>query len=145
MADDIRVTRSVSIPESELDFRFSRAGGPGGQHANTRETRVELVFDIVNSPSLGAQQKAQVMDRLGSRIDDKGRLRVVAADERSQTRNRELAIGRFRDLLAEALRPRKKRRRTKRSKGAEERRLKRKKRRGRKKRERKWKPPPDEV
>lgn len=145
MGDDIRITRSVSIPEGELDFRFSRSGGPGGQHANTRETRVELVFDIVNSPSLGPQQKAQVMDRLGSRIDDSGCLRVVAADERSQTRNRDLAIGRFRDLLAEALRPRKKRRRTKRSKGAEERRLKRKKRRGRKKRERSWKPPPEEL
>lgn len=146
MADDpVRITRSVAIPATELDFRFSRAGGPGGQHANRRETKVELVFDVADSPSLGPRQRARVFERLGSRIDDDGCLHVVASDERSQTRNRELAIGRFRDLLAEALRPPKPRKPTRRTKGADERRLEGKKRRGRKKRDRSWRPPGEDL
>jgi ribosome-associated protein len=114
----------VVIPADELRFRFSRSGGPGGQNVNTRDTRVELVFDVGASPALGPRQRARVLDRLASRIDAYGRLRVVAAEERSQAKNRELAVERLRGLLAEALRPDPPVRRTTRpSKGAEERRL----------------------
>ena len=93
------------IPFGELELRFSRSGGPGGQNVNTRSTRVEVVFDVAGSPSLGPRQRARVMDKLGGRLDTDGKLRVVASEERSQAQNRELALGRLRDLVAEALRP----------------------------------------
>lgn len=105
VTDGLRVTGSVVIPADELRFRFSRSGGPGGQNVNTRDTRVELVFDVASSAALGPRQRARVLDRLGPRLDSEGRLRVVAADERSQGRNRELALERLRSILAEALRP----------------------------------------
>ena len=88
MADQpgvLRVTRSCSIPLAELSWRFSRSGGPGGQHANTADTRVEVRFDVAGSPSLGPRQRARLIERLGPEV------RVVAADERSQARNRALA------------------------------------------------------
>jgi ribosome-associated protein len=105
VADGLRVTGSVVIPADELRFRFSRSGGPGGQNVNTRDTRVELVFDVASSSALGPRQRARALDRLGPRLDSEGRLRVVAADERSQVRNRELALERLRLILAGALRP----------------------------------------
>lgn len=118
-------------------MRFSRSGGPGGQNVNTRSTRVEVVFDVAGSPSLGPRQRARIMDKLGSRLDTDGKLRVVASEERSQAQNRELALGRLRDLLAEALRPDPPPRRpTRPSKGAVERRLASKRARGQIKRER---------
>ena len=94
----LRVTRSCSIPLSELEWRFSASGGPGGQHANTANTKAEVRFDIANSSSLGPRQRARLLERLGPS------LRVVASDERSQLRNRELALDRLRSRLAEALR-----------------------------------------
>jgi len=97
-ANRIRVTRSVSIARSEIRFRTSRSGGPGGQHAQKTETRVEALFDVDSSPSLTAAQKQRVAARAG-RV-----LRAVAEDERSQARNRELAGERLVSALREALR-----------------------------------------
>jgi ribosome-associated protein len=91
------VSRSCRIPLDELEWRFSGSGGPGGQHANTANTRVELRFDVAGSPSLGPRQRARLLERLGPTV------RVVASDERSQVRNRALALERLRDRLADAL------------------------------------------
>jgi ribosome-associated protein len=113
----VRVTPSLAIPLSELQFRFSPSGGPGGQHANKVNTRVELRFDVARSPSLGPRQRARLIDRIGPEI------RVVADDERSQRRNRELAVERFRARVADALHIEKPRRPTRPSRGAKERRL----------------------
>jgi ribosome-associated protein len=119
-ADDaglVRVTPSLSIPLSELQFRFSPSGGPGGQHANKVNTRVELRFDVAGSPALGPRQRARLIDRLGPEI------RVVVDDERSQIRNRQLAVERFRARVGAALHVEKPRRPTRPSRGAKERRL----------------------
>ena len=113
----VRVTPSLSIPMSELQFRFTPSGGPGGQHANKVSTRVELRFDVAGSPSLGPRQRARLLERLGPE------LRVVADDERSQLRNRQLAVERFRDRMAAGLHIDKPRRPTRPTKGAKERRL----------------------
>ncbi len=135
--NEIPVSRTVALSPDELTFRFSRSGGPGGQNVNTRDTRVEVVFDVAGSPSLGPRQKARVLSRLGGRLDADGRLRVVASEERSQAQNRALAVGRLRDLLAKALRPDPPQRRpTRPTKGAAERRLAGKRARGQLKRER---------
>ena len=121
--ESIRVTRSVSIPLSEIELRFSRSSGPGGQHAQKSETRVEALFDVEASGALTERQKQRVLRKAG-RL-----LRAVAQDERSQTRNRELAVGRVADALREALRVERKRKPTKPSKAAVERRLEQKRRR----------------
>lgn len=113
---------SCAIPLAELAWRFSRSGGPGGQHANTSDTRVEVRFDVVGSPSLGPRQRARLLDRLGPEV------RVVVSDERSQLRNRELALQRLADRLAEALRVTTPRRATRPTKGGIERRLEGKRR-----------------
>src|SRR3954470_8679826 len=110
----LKVSRTCSIPLHELDWRFSASGGPGGQHVNTANTRAEVRFDIAGSPSLGPRQRARLLERLGPE------LRVVASDERSQLRNRELALERLRSRLAEALRVEKPRRPTQPAKGAQE-------------------------
>jgi ribosome-associated protein len=94
----LRVTRSCAIPVSELEWRFSPSGGPGGQHANRSHTRAEVRFDIAGSPSLGPRQRTRLIERFGPE------LRVVADDERSQTRNRALALDRLRSRLADGLR-----------------------------------------
>jgi ribosome-associated protein len=90
---------------AELRFRFSRSGGPGGQHVNTTSTRVELVFDLEGSPTLTDRERSLARRRLRSRLDADGRLRIVAQDERSQTRNRGLAIERFTEAMRAALAP----------------------------------------
>lgn len=137
----VRITRSLQIPDGELSFRFSRAGGPGGQNVNTRDTRVELVFDVAGSASLGPRQRARLMEKLANRLDSEGVLHVTVSDERSQARNREIALERFRTLLQDALRADPKpRRKTRPSRAARERRMQEKKARSRKKRERAWKP-----
>ena len=115
--DVVVVTSSLRIPMSELQFRFSASGGPGGQNANKVATRVELRFDVASSPSLGPYQRSRLLDKLGAEV------RVVADDERSQLRNRQLAVERFRQRLASALRIEKSRRPTRPTKGAKERRL----------------------
>ena len=124
------MTSSVAIPRSELRWRFSRSGGPGGQHANTADTRVEVRFDIAGSPSLTPAVRARLLERLGPE------LRVVADDERSQNRNRELAIARLRGRLAEALRVRVPRRPTRPGRAAVERRLDEKRRQSQRKQDR---------
>jgi ribosome-associated protein len=112
------------LDESELEFRFTRSGGPGGQHVNTSATRVELVFDLAASQALNEVERSLAARRLRSRLDGDGRLRVVAQDERSQVRNRRLAIERFCELMREALRPPPPPRRpTRPGRAAEERRL----------------------
>lgn len=137
MVEGIRVSRAVVVPPGELTFKFSRSGGPGGQNVNTRDTRVEVIFDVLGSPSLGPRQRERALSRLGSRLDAEGRLRVVASDERSQAQNRELAVGRLIGLLSEALRPDPPpRRATRPSRGAVEHRLADKRARGQLKRTR---------
>jgi ribosome-associated protein len=121
--DSIRVTRSVVIPFSEIDLRFSRSSGPGGQHAQKSETRVEAVFDVEASGALTETQKRRVVERAGPI------LRAISQDERSQVRNRELALERLTQQLREALRVRRRRVPTRPSEGAKERRLEEKRRR----------------
>ncbi len=121
--ESIRVTRSVSIPLSEIAFRYSRSSGPGGQHAQKTETRVEALFDVEASSALTDRQKNRVVRKAGPV------LRAVAQDERSQARNRELATERVADALREALRVERRRVATKPSKAAVERRLEQKRRR----------------
>ncbi|HEX5799259.1 MAG TPA: alternative ribosome rescue aminoacyl-tRNA hydrolase ArfB [Gaiellaceae bacterium] len=120
----IRVTRSVVLPLAEVELRFSRSSGPGGQHANTAETRVEAVFDVSASAALTEHQKRRVLARAGPV------LRAVAQDERSQWRNRELALERLVEQLRAALKVERRRVPTKPSRAAKERRLETKRRRG---------------
>jgi ribosome-associated protein len=126
----LRVSRSLSIPSSELAWRFSRSSGPGGQHANTASTRAEVRFDIAGSRSLGPRQKARLLERLGPEV------RVVAEDERSQARNRALALERLSERLASALRIEPTRLATAPSTSSSRRRLESKRRRGDIKRQR---------
>jgi ribosome-associated protein len=120
----MRVTRSVSIPFSEIELRVSRSSGPGGQHANTSETRVEARFDVEASAALTPAQKRRVVGRMGPVV------RAVAQDERSQLRNRELALERLVERLRDALRIERRRVPTKPSEASRERRLEQKRRRG---------------
>ena len=129
------MTRSVSIPRSEIELRFSRSSGPGGQHAQKSDTRVEASFDVMASQGLSEAQKRRVLAKAGPV------LRAVAQDERSQWRNRELATERLVAALREALRVPRRRKPTKPSKAAVERRLEQKRRRSDVKRLRR--PPPD--
>jgi ribosome-associated protein len=131
----IRVTRSVSLPRSEIDFRYSRSSGPGGQHAQKSDTRVEAIFDVESSLALSETQKRRVVAKAGPV------LRAIAQDERSQWRNRELATERLVGQLREALRVPRRRRPTKPTKASVEKRLERKRRRSNVKRLRQ--PPPD--
>lgn len=126
----------LRIPRSELLFRATRAGGPGGQNVNKVASRVELMWDFAASAAPAPEQKERLAARLGARLDAEGRLRVVAAAERSQLRNRLAAEARLVDLVAAALRVPKKRKPTKPSAAARERRLEAKRRTSAKKRER---------
>jgi ribosome-associated protein len=132
--DAIRVTRSVVIPRSEIELRFSRSSGPGGQHAQKSDTRVDARFDVLASTALTDTQKRRVVARAGPV------LRAVAQDERSQWRNRELAVERLVESLRDALRVERRRVATKPSAQARERRLEAKRRRSQTKRLRR---PPD--
>jgi ribosome-associated protein len=127
--DMLQISNKVSIPRSELRFRFSRSGGPGGQHVQKSSTRVELLFDVAHSPSLSDEERLRVLERLSSHIDSTGTLRLVARSERSQWQNREEAIERFQTLMRKALRRRKKRRATRPTAAARERRLRHKRNR----------------
>jgi ribosome-associated protein len=124
----IRVTRSVVVPLGEIELRFSRSSGPGGQHAQKSETRVEALFDVEASEALSQAQKRRVIARAGPVI------RAVAQDERSQWRNRELAVQRIAEQLREALRVRRRRVATKPTSASVERRLEQKRRRSKTKR-----------
>ncbi|MGA2624298.1 MAG: alternative ribosome rescue aminoacyl-tRNA hydrolase ArfB [Bacteroidota bacterium] len=125
----VSINSNVKIPISELQFRFARSGGHGGQNVNKVETRVELLFDVARSPSLSDSDRERILKHLKSKIDTAGILRVVAQESRSQWRNREDAVKRFVELLRHALMPRKKRIKTRISAGGKERRLRSKKRR----------------
>lgn len=125
---------SVSIPETELRWRFSRASGPGGQGVNTTDSRVELIFDVAASTAFTEHQRSRVLDRLSGRLID-GVLTVVASEHRSQLRNRDAARARLAGLLRDALAPdAPPRRATRPSRAARERRLADKRRRTRTKR-----------
>jgi ribosome-associated protein len=126
--ESIRVTRSVVLPLAEVALRFSRSSGPGGQHAQKSETRVEAVFDVEASAALTEGQKRRVIGRAGRT------LRAVAQDERSQSRNRELAIDRLVEQLRQALRVERRRVPTKPTAASRERRLDQKRRRSQVKR-----------
>ena len=118
------VTRSCAIPLGELRWRTSRSGGPGGQHANTSNTKVEVRFDVNASPSLGPRQRARILERLGPVV------RVTASERRSQHQNRELALERLQSRLAGALHVDPKRFSTKPSRAAKKRRVDEKKHHG---------------
>jgi ribosome-associated protein len=127
-AGHLVVSRSCRIPLDELEWRFSTSGGPGGQHANTANTRVEVRFDVAVSPSLGPRQRQRLLERLGPVV------RVVSGDERSQARNRQIALQRLGARLAEGLRVQRPRRPSKPSRAARQARLDAKRRRSETKR-----------
>ena len=133
----LRITRSCAIAPDELEWRFTASGGPGGQHANTSNTKVEVRFDIESSPSLGPRQRARLIERYGPV------LRVVSSTHRSQLRNRNDAIERLTNMLADGLRTQTVRRPTGPSRGAVERRLDDKRKRSDAKRARRS-PSPDD-
>ena len=133
------INDKLQIPLNELQFRFSKSRGPGGQHVNKAETRVTLLFDVVNSPTLTDEQKTLIQEKLANRIDKSGILQIDAQMFRSQNRNRETAVSRFQSLLANALKKKKKRKKRKPSKAAKEKRLDEKKRRSQRKQERRQK------
>jgi ribosome-associated protein len=130
---NLSVTPSLSVPLSELDYRASRSGGPGGQHVNTSSTRIEVWWDVARSPSLTPEQRQLLLQRLGRRLDSEGRLRLVSSGSRSQLRNKEDVTERLRTVLAAALAERKKRKPTKPSAAAKAARLASKRRQGEKK------------
>jgi ribosome-associated protein len=120
---------AVRIPRAELLYRATPSGGPGGQHVNRVATRIELWWNVATTVALDEPQRATVRDRLAGRIDRDGWLRMVAADSRSQTRNREAATERLTALVAAALKPRKKRKPTRVSPAQKRARLEAKRRR----------------
>lgn len=131
------------VPENEVYFQASRSSGPGGQHVNRRATRVEAYWNIRESASLTEQQRTRILEKLAARIGKDGILRVVAEDERSQYRNKQLATQRLRELVARALHVPKPRKKTRPPRSATEKRLEGKGRRGQVKKLRK-KPDPEE-
>jgi ribosome-associated protein len=128
--DGLRVSRSCVIPLDELEWRFTASGGPGGQHANTSNTRAEVRFDVTGSPSLGPRQRARLLDRLGPVV------RATASERRSQHQNRELALERLRSRIAAALKVERPRVATRPSRGSIESRLDDKRRQSQRKRNR---------
>jgi ribosome-associated protein len=135
MDGDLRVNDQLTIPGDEIELRASRSSGPGGQHANVTASRIEAVFDVEASAVLDDAQRARLLSKLGPQVT------AVAQDARSQARNRELALERLRDRLAEGLRRPKPRRPTKPSRAAREKRLEQKRRRSERKATRR--PPSD--
>jgi ribosome-associated protein len=103
MSEVVRITPEIAVPVAELEFRASRASGPGGQGVNTTDSRVELRFDVAGSPSLPPEARGRALRRLGPRLDANGVLRVVAQAQRSQLANRRAATERLAELLSAAL------------------------------------------
>ncbi len=144
MVHDLVVNKRLVIPSRDLQWRFSRASGPGGQGVNTTDSRVELILDLETCSVLGPVRRARLLESLGSRLSD-GCLRVVAAEERSQWQNRQVAMARLSDLLREGLKPPPpSRKATRPGRGAVKRGLEAKKKRGDLKRQRRNKPTPEE-
>jgi ribosome-associated protein len=140
-AHSLDIAADLRIPLTELEYRASRSGGPGGQHVNTSSTRIEVWWDVAGSPSLTPEQRAQLLERLRARLDSAGRLRLVSSGTRSQLRNREDVTERLRSVVGAALAIRKKRKQTKPSRAAKAARLEAKRRRAATKRHRR---PPGE-
>ena len=134
--ESIQVTPRLEIPLAEVELRTSRSSGPGGQHAQKTETRVEAIFDVEASQTLTPAQKLRLLGKRGPVV------RAVAQDERSQWRNRELALGRLADAIRDGLKLERKRRPTRPGKAARERRLEEKRQQASRKRLRR--PPADE-
>jgi ribosome-associated protein len=132
----LRITNALTIPLSELGFRFARSSGPGGQHVNRSATRVELLFDVAGSPSLTEAQRERALKALAPYIDSDGVLHLISQTFRSQFRNREEVVERFRTLMRKAMRVPKRRRPTRPSRATQERRLASKHRRSEIKRQR---------
>ncbi|MFP4149162.1 MAG: alternative ribosome rescue aminoacyl-tRNA hydrolase ArfB [Nitriliruptoraceae bacterium] len=126
---DVQLPGGVRIPEAELHLRASRSGGPGGQHANTSDTKVELRWSVRETTALSEAQRARLTDRLASRLTADGELILTAREHRSQHRNREAVLARFRAIVGEALTPPRTRRRTRPTRASKERRLEAKRRR----------------
>ena len=125
----LRVSAALTIPESELSWRFSRSSGPGGQGVNTADSRVELVWDVSNSGILSTPQRERLLERLAGRLVD-GVVTIAASEHRAQLRNRDAARERLATVVSDALRPpAPPRRATKATRGAKERRLRAKKQR----------------
>src|SRR5690349_7875020 len=138
MADSnfLNIAPGFAVPRSELEYRASRAGGPGGQHVNTASTRIELLWNLDASRVLSDEQRERLRARLASRLDAEGAVRIVSSTRRSQQQNRQAADERLAALVRHALHVAKKRRPTKRPKAANERRLTEKKKRAELKRAR---------
>ena len=132
----LQITDDLTIPMDEITFRFSRAGGPGGQNVNRTATRVELVFDLASSPSLRDAQRQLLQERLAGYLDSTGTLHLTSGATPSQWRNRQDVLERFRALLARGLRREPTRVPTRPSRGARRARLESKRRRSQKKRRR---------
>ncbi len=132
----LRITNNLTIPLSDLRFRFARSSGPGGQHVNRSATRVELLFDVMGSPSLPEAQRERALKALAPYIDSDGVLHLVSQTFRSQLRNREEVVERFQALMRKAMRVPKRRRPTRPSRAVQERRLASKRRRSEIKRQR---------
>jgi ribosome-associated protein len=130
------VNERIAIPRTELTYRATRSGGPGGQHVNTSSTRIELLWNPTTSAAVDDAARALILERLTGRLDAEGNVRIVASDSRSQRQNRERADARLTELLRGALLVKKKRRPTRPSRAAKEARLQEKRRRSTKKRDR---------
>lgn len=123
----IELAPGVRVSPDELVYRATASGGPGGQNVNKVATRIELIWDLTSSPSLSDFTRRRLLERLKSKLDSEGRLRIVASEHRSQSQNREAALERLRKAIAEALKPRKKRKPTAPTRASKERRLQQKK------------------
>jgi ribosome-associated protein len=145
MADEnfLQLTPDLRLPLSELDYQASRSGGPGGQHVNTSSTRIEVWWDVAGSPTLTPEQRAQLLERLRTKLDSGGRLRLVSSGSRSQLRNREDVTERLQSVVANALAVRKKRKPTRPSRAAKAARLEAKRRRAATKQRRRSPPAED--
>jgi ribosome-associated protein len=132
----LQVSPTLFIPRSELQYRATRSGGPGGQHVNTSSTRIELLWDLNGSVAVDDEARARIRTKLAPRLDSEGMVRVVASDRRSQGQNKQAADERLAAVVRHALHVPKKRRATKPTRAAKEKRLSEKKKHSDKKRER---------
>lgn len=134
--DSVTINQKLSISVSFLTFSFSRSNGPGGQNVNKLNTRVSVSLDVENCSCLTDTQKRKLVQKLRIRMDKQGVLQVTCQEYRSQHANRNAAVQRLAELIAEALRPIKVRKATKTPKRAVEKRLQEKKQRSLKKKQR---------
>src|SRR5436190_24343779 len=138
--NELRVNGRVAIPRSELTVQASRSGGPGGQHVNTSSTRVEVRWNLDQTTALSPDERTRAREKLGTRVDADGTIRVVSSESRSQRRNRDIAENRLAEIVRRALGIPKARRATKPHKGAKEARLREKKEHSNRKKTRRWIP-----